>query len=189
MRHGFKTWAERQAAEQRRMLNLSSIAPLAAERLAKRYNVAIQSPKDVPGMPLDYVEWLLRNGPSDWSAVTLHTVLGRLILLNTAHSAPRQQSDVMHEIAHLICDHKPTTVISLKGSFYSLRGYDAEQEEEASWLGACLQLPRPALAWAAARRMTTIQIADHFLASVELVRYRWNKTGIVRQYGQRTSGL
>ena len=188
MRRGFKTWAEQQAAEQRRMLGLSVIAPLAAEWLAARHSFTIRSPRDVLGMPPDYVEWLLRDGPSDWSAVTLHTALGRLILLNTSHSAPRQQSDVMHEIAHVLCGHEPTTAVPLKGSFYSLRGYDTNQEEEARWLGACLQLPRPALSWAMARRMTMTQIAEHFLASIELVRFRQNMTGVTRQYGRRKSG-
>ena len=51
----------------------------------------------------------------------------------------------MHEMAHLICKHKPAELVPVGGFPFSLREYDAVQEEEANWLGACLQLPRPAL--------------------------------------------
>jgi hypothetical protein len=179
MRRGFKTWAEQQAAEQRRLLGLSAVAPLAAERLAVLHGIEVRSPREVSGMPPQHVEWLLRDGPSNWSA---------LILLNTAHSPARQQSNLMHEIAHVLCGHEATTQVPIVGSPYVLRGFDAELEEEAAWLGACLQLPRAALCWAMRRRMTLQQMAEHFQASVELVRYRHNVTGIARQYGQLKTG-
>lgn len=184
MRRGFKTWAEQQAAEQRQALGLSTMAPLPAEQLAAYHSIDIRSPVEIPGMSSEHVEWLLRNGSSDWSALTLQTCLGKLILLNTSHSVPRQQSNLMHEIAHILCSHQPTTRIPVSGSSYVLRGYDAVLEEEAGWLGACLQLPRSALSWAMQRRMTAMQISEHFLASIELVRYRHNVTGIARQFGQ-----
>lgn len=188
MRRGFKTWAEQQAAEQRRLLGLSAVAPLAAERLAVHHGIEIRSPREVLGMPPQHVEWLLRDGPSDWSALTLQTRRGKLILLNTAHSPARQQSNLMHEIAHVLCGHEATTQVPIVGSPYVLRGFDAELEEEAAWLGACLQLPRAALCWAMRRRMTLQQIAEHFQASVELVRFPYNVTGIARQYGQLKTG-
>lgn len=184
MRWGFKTWAERQALEQRRILGLPPIAPLAGERLAAHHGIEIRSPRDIPGLSPDQIGWLLRDGPSDWSAITLQTRLGRLILLNTAHSAPRQQSDLMHELAHVLCGHEPTTRIALAGSSFVLRSYDAELEQEAAWFGGCLQLPRSALCWALQRRMTVSQISEHFLASTDLIRFRHNMTGVGRQYGQ-----
>lgn len=50
MRRGFKTWAEQQAVQQRRVLGLSAVAPLAAERLAAHHDIDIRSPLDIPGM-------------------------------------------------------------------------------------------------------------------------------------------
>ena len=83
----------------------------------------------------------------------------------------------MHEIAHIICEH-PTANSGINGS---LRSYDEEQEEEARYMGGCLQITRAGLLWALRRRMTKEQIAKHFLASVDLVRYRQNVTGADKQ--------
>jgi len=87
----------------------------------------------------------------------------------------------MHEISHIICKHAPSELIRVGGLPFLLRDYNADQEEEASWLGACLQLPRPALWWAVKRRMTVDEMVQYFQASEELIRYRRQVTGIDRQ--------
>ena len=83
----------------------------------------------------------------------------------------------MHEIAHIICKHAAPN----SGINGFLRSYDEAQEEEARYMGGCLQIPREGLLWALRRRMTKEQIAKHFLSSVDLVRYRQNVTGADKQ--------
>lgn len=88
----------------------------------------------------------------------------------------------MHEIAHIICEHDADTFQQV-GSFpFMLRTYNSEQEGEAEWLGAALQLPRVALSWAKRSRMDYTAIAEHFGCSLEIARYRCNVTGVNKQF-------
>jgi Zn-dependent peptidase ImmA (M78 family) len=90
----------------------------------------------------------------------------------------------MHELAHVICGHKVSEEIVKTGLTGFLRNHDEQQENEAEWLGSCLQLPRTALIWALKEKMTNIDIADHFNASEEMVKYRINITGVKKQIGR-----
>lgn len=110
----------------------------------------------------------------------LYEQFRKLIIYNPFHSDARQQSDLMHELAHIICKHEgdkmhPTLAI------LGLRNIDPEQEEEAKCLGASLQIPTSCLIWAIKRNMTHVQIAEYFKASIEMVKYRMNITGIAKR--------
>ncbi len=181
MQRGFKTWAERQAIEQRRRLGLSANVPLPATQLAAYHGITIVSPEHIPGMTREHLECLLHRDQSSWSAITVNVNSVTTIIHNTGHSRTRQESNLMHEISHIICKHAPSELIRVGGLPFLLRDYNADQEEEASWLGACLQLPRPALWWAVKRRMTVDEMVQYFQASEELIRYRRQVTGIDRQ--------
>jgi Zn-dependent peptidase ImmA (M78 family) len=87
----------------------------------------------------------------------------------------------MHELAHIICEHKVSDEILNTGLIGFLRNHDVQQENEAEWLGSCLQLPRPALVWALKEKMNNGEIAEYFNASEEMVRYRINITGVNKQ--------
>ncbi len=91
----------------------------------------------------------------------------------------------MHELSHVLCNHEPGNIIPRGVLPFATRTYDAAQEEEATWLGACLKLPREALIWAVRRGMSDRQIADHFLASTDLVRFRRGVTGVDLQIARR----
>jgi len=82
----------------------------------------------------------------------------------------------MHELAHIICGHNPSGIVLVGTSPLPLRVYDQAQEEEAAWLGGCLQLPRRALLSCVAGGMTTAEIAAQFGASERLVAWRRNQT-------------
>ena len=73
------------------------------------------------------------------------------------------------------------------GRRLNFRSYDENHEEEAKWLGACLQITRRGLLWAIGRRMTIEQMGEYFCASEALIRYRRNVTGVdvqmTRYYG------
>lgn len=184
MQRGFKTWAERQAVEQRCHLGLEADAPLPAAQLAAYLGITIVSPGHIPGMSQEHLECLLQRDQSSWSAITVSINAVTIIVHNTGHSRPRQESNLMHEMAHIICNHAPSELVQIGGLPFLLREYNAGQEEEASWLGACLQLPRPALCWAIKRRMTVSEMVQHFQASEELIRYRRQMTGVDKQFSR-----
>lgn len=148
----------------------------------RRHNITLITPSRIPGMTLSYLNQLLDVDPLSWSAVTIEASDGRMaIIYNPEHSPARQESDLAHEVAHLLCKHKPTELVRMDGLPFPLRTFDPDQEEEANWLCGCLKLPRPALIWALRRGMTDADIVDYFGVSLELAIYRKNITGVHRQ--------
>lgn len=176
MRRGFKTWAEEQATAFRLELGIRPDAPLPAERLAERLGACLLTPAEIPGMTPDLLEALLTRDTSGWSAVTVEFGDLPIVIYNVSHSLARQESDLMHEMSHIICKHPAMRMVKIAG--LQMREYSEVQEEEATWLGGCLHLPRAAL-WNALRRgLTTAAIMERFNASEEMVRYRRNMTGV-----------
>lgn len=185
MRRGFKTWAENLALEKRRELGLGLTAALPARMLGNHLEVTIISPDEIPGMPSDFLHHLRNIDPESWSATSFTRNDCTIIIHNTTHSPRRQESNLMHELAHLLCGHKPSHLIQAEYFTFHLRSYDVDQEDEAKWLGGCLQLPRTALLWAIGSGMTNNMIVQHFGASLDQVKYRRQVTGIDRQISRR----
>ena len=182
MRRGFKTWSEEQALAFRVALNLRPDSPLPAERLAEYLGVHLITPSEVPGMSEELLDALLTNDTCGWSAVTVQVGDLAIVVSNVSHSLPRRESDLMHELAHIICRHPAMRIVRVAG--LPVREYSDVQEEEAAWLGGCLHLPRVALWNALSRGLTVPAIMARFNASEQMVRYRRNVTGIDVQLGR-----
>lgn len=176
-RRGFKTEAERIAAQCRCYLGLKDFQPLSAFALAKHLNLEVITPNDIPGLGSDPLSALLNGqGASHWSAVTIGRDKPELIIYNSSHSSSRTESNIMHETAHVLLEHPMCEIDTALG--IPLRKYDALQEMEAEWLGACLQLPTPALKKYYVFGSHTIeQISTLFNASLQMVRYRIGVSG------------
>ena len=54
-------------------------------------------------------------------------------------------------------------------------------DDEAEWFGACLQLPRPALLYSLKNNLSEDDIALKYNASIEMVRFRINTSGVKNQ--------
>jgi Zn-dependent peptidase ImmA (M78 family) len=80
----------------------------------------------------------------------------------------------MHEFAHVILKHKMVGYDPKTG----LPQRRQQDEDEAVYLGGCLQIPRRGLLWAVQEKLTLSQITLHFNASEEMVRFRSNISGI-----------
>lgn len=80
----------------------------------------------------------------------------------------------MHEFAHVLLKHQ--TVGFDPQTRQPLR--IEKNEEEATYLGGCLQIPRRGLLWAVQQKMMLTQIAKYFGASEEMVQFRINVTGV-----------
>jgi Zn-dependent peptidase ImmA (M78 family) len=132
-------------------------------------------------MPENVLDQLLRRDPSGWSAVSVYRGDCGLIIYNPKHSVGRQASDIMHELAHLVLDHKPASVILSHDGALAMRSYNQKQEEEANWLAWCLLLPRDALIYCARLGLSPAQIADRYGVSQTLVNFRRRVTGVEGQ--------
>lgn len=183
LKRGFKANAEKLAKHYREKLNIHPCAPLCAFKLAKHLQVPIYSATEFLKLPHE-INLLSGTSGSDcgWSALTMITKAGnRIIIHNPFHSVARQQSDMMHELAHIICKHEYDQQHYDFDIPFGMREFNELQEEEAKCLGSTLQLATPCLLWAQKRNMTQEEIAGHFNSSMEMVKYRLNMTGIAKR--------
>lgn len=186
MRRGFKTWSEKKAEEFRKVLSLKYYEKLPAELLANHLGVGLITPKDIPALTIKEKNLLLNHDSSAWSAITIKNYSGEyVIIFNSSHSNKRRESNLMHELAHIICEHDMEK-IKLRDDFpFPLRDYNPMQEDEANWLGGCLQVPRSALLWGKRKGMDKSELSDYFGASMNMIDYRLRMTGVEKQINWR----
>ena len=159
------------ATKQRSILNFKAYDPLPATILAKHFNATIFTPETIPSTEPEQIEILFNS--DNWSAgVILKNPL--YIVHNSRHTLPRQQSNLMHEFAHIILKHKMVSRDPKTGIFRRRQ----QDEDEAVYLGGCLQIPRRGLLWAIQKQMSLAEIALYFNASEEMVRFRSNVNGL-----------
>jgi Zn-dependent peptidase ImmA (M78 family) len=87
----------------------------------------------------------------------------------------------MHELAHLILDHRPATIIMSQDGMMVMRSYDQRQEDEANWLAWCLLLPREALLFCKRLNLSVTEIAERYGVTETLVNFRMRITGVEAQ--------
>lgn len=179
---GFKTFAERTSANIRRELGLAPHDSLDVFKLADFLDVTVMTPRDIPGLPSQVLDQLENRDRFGWHAVSVVVPGGRTLLIyNPRKSVGRKASDIVHELAHIIQDHKPSTVILSQDGSFAMRTYDQRHEDEANWLGWSLLLPREALMKALRQRMSIEAIAAFYGVSTQLVNYRMGVTGVAVQ--------
>lgn len=172
---------EQLANDLRNELGLQAKTPLYARMLARHMGISVLTPNEIQGLAQDDLDQLFGEGASNWSALTLVIPQRTFIIHNSSHSFGRQESNIMHELSHLICNHQPSEVIQLDGFAFPIRTCNKDEEDEADWVCGCLKLPRDGLLWAVRASMTHEAIANHFASSLELVRYRVRITGVDKQ--------
>ena len=184
LRRGFKAWCERAAAGYRRDLGLRPDEALNPLALAHHLKVLVISPEALSGLSTSAAHHLCVTDADSWSAVTLIEGDRKLVILNPSHSAARKNSDLAHELSHLILEHKPTQVFFGPDKFLLIREFDRVQEAEAECLSSVLLVPREAL-------LALLPISDDEMAaqqlgvSTQMFRMRRNVTGVDRQLARR----
>ena len=182
MKRGFKKLAETKALEFRKELSLKYYEKLPAELLADYLNVELITPYNIQGLPSKDKIILLNHDSASWSAITIKNRRRKFVIIyNPTHSKKRQESNLMHELSHIICGHTMEKIKLRKNFPFPLRDYNSAQEDEAKWLGGCLQIPRRALLWGKFNKMTNSELSGHFGASINMLEYRLNITGVDRQ--------
>jgi Zn-dependent peptidase ImmA (M78 family) len=158
------------ASEKFHQLGLKVYQPLLTSVLGQDLKATIHTPETFPDAELEQVKIL--SASDNWSAGIIRKD-PLLIVHNSRHAITRQNSNLMHEFAHIILDHE-------------MIGYDPntglpqrrqQDEDEAVYLGGCLQIPRRGLLWAIQKKMTIDRIALHFNASQDMVQFRMNVIG------------
>jgi Zn-dependent peptidase ImmA (M78 family) len=177
LRRGFRAEAERIASALRDDLGIGHADPLTLEDAVQARGVRVVSADHlVDGNRLAELE---RIQAFSFSACTFEINGRSVIVYNPIRSEPRRESDIAHELSHLLLEHDLTEIREVAGvPFRTCRG---DQEEEATNLGGTLLLPRPLLLRAVARGMDSDAVAAEYGVTLEMARFRLNTTGVARQ--------
>jgi hypothetical protein len=180
---GFKANAETQSLAIRRQLGLSAIVACPARLVAGWYNVIVTPLQCLPRVAQDNLQDLfpdadivsrsaahLSSRSCGFSAIAVVISDYKMIVFNADNSPERQESDIMHEMSHIICEH-PGDCLQLNADI-GIRKYDAQCEEEAKWLGATLQIPDKGIFELVKRGYSTEQIANIYGCSLDMAIYR-----------------
>jgi hypothetical protein len=168
----FKKRCEGIAIAQRERVGLRAYDPLPALIMVGVFKARLVTPYTYADEMLpEQVAHLLSY--DDWSAGII-SKKPLIILYDPRHSSARFESDLMHEFGHVLLDHPMIQFDSSTG--LPLR--EQRYEDEATYLGSCLQIPKRGLAWAIGRNCSSEQIASYFGCSEEIVAFRCNMTGL-----------
>lgn len=177
LRRGFKAEAERAATRLRLDLGLQPHDGLDPRVLAEHLEVeVVDADSLVPRRDLEELERLQAYA---FSAATFEIAAQKIIVVNTLHALGRQNSDLAHELAHIILEHDLSELRELGGQPF--RTCRPGEEEEATAFGGTILLPRALLMSAGRRNASIEQIASENRVTVDMARYRYNTTGVARQ--------
>jgi Zn-dependent peptidase ImmA (M78 family) len=171
-RRGFKSYANTIAMQVRSDFQLRAVDRLDPWALAQDLEIPMWPLSDLAEAP-DAVAHLTKGEPEAFSAVTVFQGTKRTIIYNDAHVRGRQASDIAHELAHGLLQHRPTPALNDQGC----RLWDQGIEDEARWLGGVLLIPEDGALWIVREGMSEVDAAEPFGVTPPMVRYRVNVTG------------
>lgn len=177
LRRGFKAESERRAGELWKDMGLEPSDAMDAIDLAKHVGCVVRCADEL--VDISKLKELKRIQDDAFFACTFELADSRRAIVYSPLSPERINSDVAHEVAHVLLQHRLTRLTRIEG--VAFQSCDTDQEEEANWLAGCLLLPRVALTHDLSKRMAIQTIARNRVLSEAMVRYRINVTGVDRQ--------
>jgi IrrE N-terminal-like domain len=178
VRRGFKAQAERLASSIRADMGLGPAEPVRAVTIAEHLGVEVR-PADqlVDRSRLQELQDLQFDA---FSGATFRLPSGRFVVVSNPLNDPgRSNSDIAHEISHIVLEHPARTVERVGGlNFFTC---DAEEEQEANWLAGCLLLPQPLLVKEARTGATAQDLAKRHEVSEQMATWRLNASGVLVQ--------
>ena len=178
LRRGFKAEAERLAKDFWSAMSLTPNDRMDAVILAEHVGCTVHSADAL--VDLGKLKELHQIQEDAFFACTFELPGDRhAIVFNPLVSRRRRNSDVAHEVAHIVLGHSLSRLERLGNvAFLSC---DKQQEEEAAWLSGCLLLPRFVLIHDLRKRRKPTTIAKNRMVSSDMVNYRLQVTGVTRQ--------
>jgi Zn-dependent peptidase ImmA (M78 family) len=174
---GFKAQAERTVQTLRDQIGADPSAPLDLRLIAGEIGARIVSADEL--VSVERLQEIERIQAYAFSACTFEINDRPIIVFNPIRQAPRQTSDIAHELAHIILGHELTEIQYLDG--VAFRTCQPDQEEQATAFAGTLLLPREILLAEARRGATIEKIARKFGVTKRMAQFRWNTTGVERQ--------
>ncbi len=175
-RRGFKTEAEDYAKEFRKELGLAPHHPLCPWKLAELLDIPIKPLSFYRDTIPDEVIYCTETEQNIFSAVTVFDHYRRLVIHNDSHHPNRQAANIAHELSHGILGHSPTPIFDQ----YGHRKFNAQDEDEANWLGPVLLVPKDAAFHIVKTGMSLEKASQFYGASKEVITMRVNLSGAKR---------
>ena len=120
---------------------------------------------------------VLERESETWSAIALRIDSGPwLVTWNPWHAPTRTRVSVMEEIAHIVLDHKPTSLTPHPATGLPVRAYAPSKEKEAYGVAAAAVLPYAGLVQLLRQGKSEAEVAAHYGVSGQLVTMRTNLT-------------
>ena len=161
----------------RKQLGLASHDRLDPRDLAAHLDVSIVDAAEL--VDIEELEELERLQAFAFSAATFEIEDRKIVVVSPLRTAGRQNSDIAHELAHVMLRHELSEIRELDGMPF--RTCKPHEEEEATAFGGIMLLPRPLLLSAVRRGATIEQIASQYCVTVEMARFRYHTTGVAKQ--------
>lgn len=181
MYYGFKAEASRISTHVRKERGIGDLEPINCFELVTSLNASLHSVEELGryGLTTDLINLICySDNKQDFSATTISSPNGSLVIYNQAHSIQRTNSSLAHEASHIILMHDFSSISDMK---MISREFDKEKEDEADWLAGCLLIPEEGMKWAVNRSMSIEEIADHFNVSTQMAQMRYNRTGMKKR--------
>lgn len=181
LQRGFKAAAEKRAEQVRAELGLDPWDALDPRDVADSLGISVVSASEL--VDVSRLQELEDLQTFAFSAATFEIGGRKIIVTNPLRTSGRTNSDLAHELAHVLLEHELSELREVGG--VPFRTCRPDQEEEATTLGATLLLPRPLLVAAVRRRSEPADIAFQYGVTIEMARYRYNTTGVAKQAGSQ----
>ncbi len=175
-RYGFKKEAEDYAKEFREELSLLPHEPLCPRKLAKLLDIPVFGLRDSPVLDANIITHWQNSATGEFSGLIIQDGTRKEIHHNDFHHPRRQNSNIAHELAHIILGHDLQVPIQKNGE----RKYDRAIEDEAKWLGSTLLLPKAATVYIVKNGLLKSDIEDQYNVSHSLYKYRVQVTDTMR---------
>ncbi|WP_141578805.1 ImmA/IrrE family metallo-endopeptidase [Actinomadura sp. WMMA1423] len=171
MRRGFKAEAERLADRTRSDMGLTPTTPVDVRVLAHHLNIEVVPADQL--IDIRKLQELIAEQDGAFSAASFHLPDDRVVIVcNPLNDPARTNSDIAHEIAHILLRHDVRELQTIGGNVFFT--CDPDQEEEANWLAGCLLLPRQILLREAFANASADHIAAKYQVSAQMARFRLN---------------
>lgn len=172
--HGFKAKANRIAVGVRHQIGLKPEAPIDLRALATRLHITLAPITDFGSTCPGQVAQLVEKDSRAFSALLLPIGSGRkIVLYNDRNSEGRFNSDIAHEISHVLLAHPPASPFDDSGC----RAFDRDIEDEANCLAGHILIPDEA-AWKIVKSgLPQHATCDRYGVSPEMLKFRLNSSG------------
>ncbi len=174
LRWGFKAEANRISLRLRRDLGLAPHAPIELFALAEKLGAHVVPLSVFADECPDAVHHFTHVEPTAFSAATVPLPNNhRVIIFNDSHPPGRRNSNLAHEIAHLVLGHEFTLPIDTTGC----RIIDRDVEDEANWLGPTILISNEAAMYILRQGMDTEAACQDYGVTPAVLRMRTNASG------------